>query len=100
MQAVIKSKRNDKYNNKEYVYIPDFEVDGELYEIKGLQFFKNKNPNSEFVNPFNHSQDDRYKAKYRCIKEHNVKIITDCKKYASYVQNNYGKNFLNLFKAN
>ena len=63
-----------KYNylNVEHYCIPDFEVDGTLVEIKGNQFLKK---DGNWQNPFDHSQDDLYEAKHKCLLENNVNIL-------------------------
>ena len=37
-------------NGLDYSYFPDFRVNGALVEIKGLQFFENRNPASRMIN--------------------------------------------------
>lgn len=80
------------YNNIKHAYIPDFEIDGQLYEIKGDHFFKN----GTMCNPYNHKLDGLAEAKYLCIVENNVNIITskEMKPYFKYVKNTYGLGFL------
>lgn len=65
------------YDGKTHYYQPDFEVNNEYIELKGLQFFENYNPNGKMINPFDRSQDDLYEAKHQCMLANNVKIITD-----------------------
>lgn len=91
---------NYYFNNKKHTYTPDFEIDGKLYEIKGLQFFENKNPNGKMINPYDRSQDALFEAKYQCALKNNVIFITDCEFYIRYVNDNYTKDFLNLFYNN
>lgn len=79
------------YNGKTYLYYPDFKVDNKIIEIKGLQFFENKNPNGKFINPYDRNQDSKYEAKYKCMLENDVEIITDTKQYTDYVLNKYGR---------
>ena len=78
------------HNNIEHVYIPDFEVAGELVEIKGDHFFDKDN---NFQCPFNHNFDDLFKAKYQCMLENNVKILrsADYKFALDYFVENYNK---------
>lgn len=87
------------YDNKKYLYFPDFEIDDKLYEIKGLQFFENKNCNNKMINPFDKTQDDKFEAKHQCALKNNVIFITDCKKYLNYVKEHYTENFLELFST-
>ena len=65
------------YNNKIHYYNPDFLVNGELQEIKGLQFFENKDSNGKLINPFDRTQDGLYEAKHQCMLSNNVRILTD-----------------------
>lgn len=71
-------------------YVPDFIINGELYEIKGLHFFENMNPNGKMICPFNRNQrtaeensfiDGLYEAKHQCMIKNNVKIITNIDEY-------------------
>ena len=74
-------------------YVPDFEVNGELQEIKGLHFFENGVPNGKMINPYDRTQDAKYEAKHQCMIKNNVRIITDCSEYIKYVEFNYGIDF-------
>ena len=69
-----------KYNNKIYNYIPDFNVDGKLYEIKGDQFVSN---DGKRQNPFDHTEDGFMEAKRKCAIKNNV-IILYSKDYVFY----------------
>lgn len=61
------------YENKTHYYFPDFEVDGVLIEIKGRHFL---NPiTNKWWNPFDHTQDKKFEAKYDCAIRNGVKII-------------------------
>ncbi len=86
------------YENKLYYYIPDFNVENEYIEIKGLQFFKNYDINETMINPFDRTQDAKYEAKHQCMIKNNVKILTDTKIYENYVKNKYGRTYLDSFK--
>lgn len=88
------------YNDNEYSYFPDFKIENEFIELKGLQFFENKDVNGKMINPYDRSQDDKFEAKHQCILKNNVKIITDCSKYIDYVNLKYTKDFLGLFENN
>lgn len=52
-----------------HYYYPDFEIDGQLYEIKGDQFFKK---DGTMCNPYDHSRDDIAEAKHQCGLRNNV----------------------------
>ena len=82
------------YDGKEHYYNPDFRVGDRLIELKGRQFFKNKNPDGVMVNPYNHKEDGLYEAKHKCMLDHNVEIIVDCSVYEKYVAEHYGKNYI------
>ena len=60
------------YNGNEYVYVPDFSINGQLVEIKGDHFF---NKNGELINPYDRNKDDISKAKWKCMLENNVKVF-------------------------
>lgn len=79
-----------EYMGKTHFYYPDFIVNGKIVEIKGLQFFENKNPECKMINPYNRSEDAKYEAKYKCMIDNNVEIITNCSQYIEYVLNKYG----------
>ena len=86
------------YQNKIHYYIPDFKVENEYIEIKGLQFFKNYNINETMINPYDSTQNAKYEAKHQCMIKNNVKIITDTKIYEDHINNKYGKNYIKQFK--
>lgn len=52
------------------------------------------------VNPFLEIQDGLIESKHQCMIEHEVKIITSCeyKKYLSYVDDRYGKDYIKSLK--
>lgn len=79
-----------EYNGKILSYYPDFVVNNKIIEIKGLQFFENKDPTKKMINPYDRNEDGKYEAKYKCMIDNNVEIITDCTKYIDYVLNKYG----------
>lgn len=86
------------YENKLHYYMPDFKVENEYIEIKGLQFFKNYDINETMINPFDRTQDDKYEEKHQCMIKNNVKIITNFDTFIKYIQNKYGKDFLDDLK--
>jgi len=65
-------KLSFEFENKIRFCFPDFEVDGQLYEIKGNHFFNE----GKMINPFDRSQDDLYEAKHQCMIKNNVKFIS------------------------
>lgn len=81
-----------------FSYQPDFRVGNKFVEIKGLQFFENKDPSGKMVNPYDSSQNDRYEAKHQCMLSNDVEIITNYSKYIKYVETIYGKQYLKGFK--
>lgn len=87
------------YNGDTYKYFPDFKVNDKIIEIKGLQFFENKDPNGKMINPFDRGLDDKFEAKHKCMIQNNVRIITDCSKYIDYVNKKYTVDFLELFST-
>ena len=80
------------FNDQEHLYYPDFEVNGQLYEIKGDQFFKE---NGTMQNPYDHSQDALFEAKRQCALRNNVIFVMqeDIKPYIDYVESKYGLGF-------
>ena len=64
-------------NDKIMKYFPDFKVKDEYIEIKGLQFFKDRDPSKQMVCPYDHLKDDIYEAKHQCMIKNNVKIMTE-----------------------
>jgi hypothetical protein len=77
-----------------HLYLPDFLVEGQFYEIKGTQFFNEK---GEPYNMYTHSY---WWDKYNSLKKNNIKILLkdDIKKYLDYVKEEYGKHFLSYWK--
>ena len=85
------------YDGNTYRYFPDFEINGKFYELKGLQFFENKDPSRKMINPYDKSQNDKFEAKRQCMIRNNISIITDVSKELKYVEAKYTKDFLGLF---
>ena len=80
------------FNDEEHLYYPDFEVCGQLYEIKGDQFFKD---DGTMQNPYDHTKDALFEAKHQCALQNKVVFIrkNEIKPYINYVESKYGKNF-------
>ena len=87
-----------EFDGKIHYYNPDFKVGNRLIELKGLQFFKDKNVNGPMVNPYNHALDALYEAKHQCMMANNVDIITDCSEYENYVAQTYGRDYIAGFR--
>ena len=87
-------------DGKTMKYFPDFKVKDEYIEIKGLQFFKDKDPTKQMVCPYDHSKDNIYEAKHQCMIKNNVKIMTesDYQIYLDYIKSQYGKKYLDQFR--
>lgn len=68
-----------EYDGKKHIYQPDFIINNKLYEIKGIHFFENHNPNGKMICPFNRNKytDGIAEAKHQCMIKNNVIIITD-----------------------
>lgn len=81
-------------DNKNHIYCPDFLVEGIFYEIKGTQFFNEKNE------PFNMYTKTFWWEKYELLQKNNIKILKkdDIKPYLKYVADTYGKKYLASFK--
>ena len=82
-------------DNKLHKYFPDFDINGNLYEIKGKQFLKE---DGTWQNPYDHSQDEFYEAKHQCALKNGVNIIYDFDKYEKFVNEKYTKDYVGLFK--
>ncbi len=89
----IRIKRNPCYfdydfEGKKHRYFPDFEINGQLVEIKGDHFFKE---DGTMQNPFDRSQDALYEAKHQCGIQNGVQFWrkADYKKYEKYFTENY-----------
>ncbi len=94
-------------NNQIHTYQPDFIVENNYVEIKGLQFFKDKDPTKEMICPYRYKKDTDEsmklknilaEAKHQCMIQNSVIIITEYKKYVDYVNTKYGRNFLHMHK--
>lgn len=99
------------YDNTTFYYFPDFKNDdtGEIIEIKGLQYFRNRDPNDRMICPYTQKEnsrhtkdwyDDQFEAKHQCMITNNVKILTsiDMKPILKYIKDKYGKDYLKQFK--
>ena len=69
------------FDDKIRKYQPDFLVNGEFIELKGLHFFENYDATKSMINPFDRNQDALYEAKHQCMLQNHVKIITDVTPY-------------------
>lgn len=96
-----------EFDNEIKHYRPDFRVGSDIIEIKGLQFFENKDINRKMCCPYHYDTDTEediaqrnalYEAKHQCMLQNHVKIITDYSEYENYVNEKYTKDFVNLFK--
>lgn len=76
------------FEDKECNYIPDFQVDDQLIEIKGPQFIKE---DGSWWNPYGHHLDNLFEAKHQCAIKNNVKILTESE-YLFY-ENWFKQNF-------
>lgn len=76
-----------KFNGITYNYNPDFIVNGKIVEIK---------------NPCLYSklliEGTKDNAKYKCMIQNNVEIITDCTVYINYINTIYGNKYLDNFR--
>lgn len=79
---------------KEHTYYPDFEVDGQLIEIKGDHLYRNgylTSPSGRLI----------FYAKTKCYNDNNVKILTwkDIEPIVKYVVDKYGEHYLETFRV-
>ena len=88
------------YEGQDRTYHPDFRLDGQLTEVKGLQFFEDRDPSKRMVNPYDHSQDGLYEAKRQCMLANGVRILTDsdCRPFAEYMAKKYGPGWKEAFR--
>lgn len=73
-------------------YYPDFKINGQLFEIKGTQFFNEKD---QFVEFGKKEPDEKSKAKWDCMLKNNVKILKekDILFYKKFAEDLKGKDF-------
>ena len=79
-------------DNKTHRYFPDFKVNEEYIEIKGKHLIVD----NMLINP--KTKEILYE-KTKCLKDNNVKIISECKVYFDYIDSKYGKDYLKQFKC-
>lgn len=81
-------------NSIERQYYPDFLVDGQLIEIKGSQFFNEKDE------PYNLYRKEYWWHKYNFLIKHKIYIMREKEAfmYVKYVNEKYGKDYLKSFK--
>lgn len=75
------------FNNEQHLYFPDFRVFNTIVEIKSPYLYSKMLKENTIEN-----------AKLQCMQENNVKIITNCDFYLNYVENKYGKDFIDNCK--
>ena len=100
--------------NKPHIYIPDFIINNELYEIKGPHFVDTVTGKWKFpFTKFHHNtniltpeekvfMDEVYERKHQCAISNRVHIVykNEYDKYVKYVKNKYGQNFFSKFLKN
>lgn len=100
-KKIVREPKILKYDfeGRAHKYIPDFEIDGKLVEIKGRQFFKNGDVTKEMINPFNRIQDKLFEAKHQCGLQNGVQFWSEKEVFPilEYIENKYGKDYLNQF---
>lgn len=79
------------FNGKIHRYFPDFEIDGQLVEIKGDCFFAD---DGTMCNPFNPEDSGRSEAKHQCGIQNGVVFWTskEYSKMLAYFKENYDRN--------
>lgn len=82
-------------DGKLHDYQPDFLINGVFYEIKGDQFFNEKNE------PYNHYSKSFWWCKYNAIISYGVIIYRESymRQYLKYIKNTYGKNYLKSYRV-
>lgn len=88
------------FAGKRHLYYPDFKIGDLFFEIKGLQFFQDKDPKKKMICPWDRNQDDLYEAKHQCMITDRIVILTTCdyQMFLDYVSSKYGKSYLKRFK--
>lgn len=86
-----------EFNGISHAYYPDFEIDGQLVEVKGDLFFKQ---DGTMQNPFNHTEDALFEAKHQCGLQNGVQFWTkkEMVPILQYITATYGSKYLNQFK--
>lgn len=85
------------YDDKTFLYYPDFQIGDLFFEIKGDHFFENE----KLINPWDRSLDGKMEAKQKCMADHKVNILkyNDLKLALDYVSNKYGSlKYLQTFR--
>lgn len=90
---IKKSQKSIKYDNNHF-YFPDFEIDNNLYEIKGTHLWKD----GHLYNPYTKKFETE---KEKCILENNVTLLfeNDLKNAFNYMESKYGKNWSECFHS-
>lgn len=83
-------------------YFPDFTVEGKCVELKGDQFFEDKDPSKRMICPYDRKVDDSYEAKHQCMIANGVQIMTskDYIQHEKYAEEKYGKGYIKSFQKN
>ena len=80
-----------EYNSQKHRYYPDFIVDGKPVEVKGIHLLGQ--------NVFDHSKDGLFRAKYQCMIDNNVEIVTDIQPFMDNVEKKFCPEFWELFRT-
>lgn len=85
-----------EFNGGTHYYFPDFMINGQLYEIKGDQFFRE---DGVMYNPYSEKDSGISNAKYNCALSNNVIFIRgkEIKFYLDFMENEFGKGWKNKF---
>ena len=88
-----------EFNKKECLYFPDFKIGEMFVEIKGGQFF---GKDGKIKNPYSEHFDKKLEAKYKCMLENGVKLISthEIAPILQYIKDKYGASYLSSFKKN
>lgn len=88
-----------EYGSKQHIYYPDFEIEGQLIELKGPQFF---DQNGKMINPFNRAGDNLMEAKHQAALANGVKFwqYEDLKDIFKYIKTTYTWDYIELFRKN
>lgn len=85
------------FNETIHNYYPDFEINGQLVEIKGDQFF---DENNKMVCPWDSNKNNLYEAKHQIMISNDVQIwkSKELEPILNYIKEKYFDNFLSSFE--
>ena len=85
-----------EFNHVQHIYVPDFDIDGQLIEVKGSQFF---NKQGFMINPYDSTQNEKYEAKHQCGLQNGVQFWSEkeLKPILVYMKKMHGVHWADIF---